>query len=145
MSAAARHTSQTVATARRMAEAGWTAWAIRQHLAAQGIDVAHNTIRAWIDEDFRQRRRLAERRRSRLRNPTATGGRLTAGPRRSPEFRLTRIQSLAAVGVNASAIARVMNFDFTDAQITRNHVVAALTTGTPPRPYLDLDRKDLVA
>jgi hypothetical protein len=132
-----RHSSATVAEAQRLHAAGWSVYGIAKLLRRRGTSVDETTIAEWVDPALAERRRREQALRYRIRNARKTGGRLGAGPPRSPEFRLERIRSLDKAGVSAEAIAKVMTFDFPNEPITGHMVRHALRAGEPPRVYRD--------
>ena len=134
--------SEHVEYARRLHSGGWSPRRIADLLARQhDVRVDAGTVTEWVDPVAAERRRSRQRQRMREQNARRTGGRLGAGPQRSPEFRLARMKSLAAVGVSPENIARVMNFDFPDVPVTRHVVIRALATNQPPPAYRRAERQ----
>lgn len=136
-----RHNSRTVAQARRLADAGHRLHEIVGFLGNEGITVNARVVKTWIDDEFAEHRRTQARRRMRLANAAKTKGRLGAGPKRSPEFRLERMRSLHDLGASLSSIAIMMSFDFPDEPVSRSQVTSALFDGRMPRPYARLERE----
>lgn len=132
-----RHTSETVAAARRLHSGGWSIYGIAKLMRRQGTSVDETTIAEWVDPQLAERRRLLQARRYRINSARKTQGRLGAGPSRSPEFRLERMRNLRELGVSFNAIAKVMTFDFPGEPITEDQARHALRNNEPPRPYLD--------
>lgn len=129
------HTAQDIEQARTLYDGGWSPKQISGLFRRRGLRVHEDTIAEWVDPALAERRRERQRQRMRELNARRTGGRLGAGPPRSAEFRRARIESLAAMGVPARSIAKVMSFDFPDTPVSEWHVRQALKTGQPPRPY----------
>lgn len=51
-----RHDLETIDTARRMRDAGWTPHEIQQYLTRGGTPVAFATVKAWVDPAYRSMR-----------------------------------------------------------------------------------------
>jgi hypothetical protein len=135
--AAPRHSTQTVAEARRLHAAGWTVYSIAKLMRRRGSRVSDTTIAGWVNPELADRRRREEAQRARVISARRCRGRLGAGPPRSPEFRFERMRSLRAMGVAYSAIAAVMTFDFPGEPITADQARHALKSGEIPAVYRD--------
>lgn len=118
----ATHRTDVVLEAQALAAGGWGPYVIAKIFKKRGTPVSGKTIQDWIDPRIAERRRDAQRKRMRRINAARTRGRLGAGPPRSPEFRLARMQSLRDLGMSYNAIAIVMNFDFLDEMLTGDRV-----------------------
>lgn len=137
MTPSSPHSSATIAEAQRLAAGGWSIYAIAKLFRRRGIPINETTIAEWVDPARAERRRAEQAQRYRTLNARRTGGRLGAGPPRSPEFRLERMKSLKAAGVPAPSIAKVMNFDFPGERISADAVLRALRDDEPPAIYRD--------
>ncbi len=130
-----RFSAALVAEANRLHDGGWSAYAIAALFRRRGTHVDERTVKAWVDPDTAARRREQTRQRMRRINAERTGGRLGAGPPRSPDFRFARIVSLRALGLSRAAVAKVMTFDFPDTPVTEAEVRYALEVGRPPAAF----------
>lgn len=101
---AVRHTSGTVALAKTMYGNGdaWTPTEIARYLAEQGTPASVVTIRRWVDPNFAERRRIAQRAAARARR---------GAPVVSQTPMLDRMRELRAGGVFFSQIAVVLRID----------------------------------
>lgn len=129
----ALHTSQAVVAARRLAAGGWGPTRIAQLLEQEGHPPVHpRTVARWLDParvDARRVQQRHDRRRDRLK---VSGGRLRVA-NTSSEFRIARLQGLAAAGVSCNAIAKVMRFDGLEPELTESQVRQTLATGRYPK------------
>ena len=139
------HSTAIVQEALRLHEGGWSARGIARILRQRGIVVSDSTIGTWVDPSILERRRAKARTRARREWAARCGGRLASGPRRSPEFRLARMQSLQQLGLSIQAIATVMTFDFPDQPLTVWQVRRALERGTFDRTRAAQPRLKAVA
>lgn len=91
---------------------------------------------AWINPYTAERRRAENRQRMRRVKAKRSGGRLGAGPPRSPEFKLERMRSLKVRGMSYGGIAIAMSFDFPETPINADQVRYALQRDEVPAVYL---------
>jgi hypothetical protein len=87
---------------------------------------------AWINPYTAERRRAENRQRMRRLKAKRSGGRLGAGPPRSPEFKLERMRSLKARGMSYGGIAIAMSFDFPETPINARSSALRAQAGRGP-------------
>lgn len=121
-----RHTTATVAEARRMFDGGWTIYEIARILSGRRAKIDPTTVGHWVDPDYSQRRLREQRERMNRLTAQRTGGRISAKPPRSAHFRFERMKSLRALGLSHRAISTVMTFDFPDTPLSEDQVRYAL-------------------
>jgi hypothetical protein len=121
---AVRHTSGTVALAKTMYGDGdaWTPTQIARYLAEQGTPASVVTIRRWVDPDYAERRRIAQRAEARARR---------GAPVVSDTPMLDRMRQLRAGGVFFSQIALVLRIDH-GLKLTEGQVRYYLRKGREP-------------
>lgn len=102
---------------------GWTVSRIIAALAKRGHHPAHNTVLAWVDEDYAEARRRATRIAMRRKNGGGPG-RLTRRRQHPADMRLQRMRDLRSVGLSYRAIAALLSFDFEDVEISAEQVRA---------------------
>lgn len=106
------HSSALIAEARQMHDAGWSCYRIAKIFRRRGVSISDTTVATWVDPVRAEYRRRLHRQSKARANAAKSGGRLGAGPPRSPQFRAERMRSLRALGMSHSAISKVMTFDF---------------------------------
>lgn len=95
------HRTALVTRAKELYAAGWRCGEIRQVLAREmGACPAEATIRRWVDPEYAEAQRESQR----------TGA--SAARKWGWKNRLARIHTLAEIGLEHGAIAKVVNHDF---------------------------------
>lgn len=86
---------------------------IRASLAQRGYAPSRDTIRYWVDEDYREEK-LHRQRKYRPHGPAR---------KKTWRLRLERMQELREkVGLSFTSIAALMSHDFEDLELTEHHV-----------------------
>jgi hypothetical protein len=100
-----RHPANRREFARRLAADGRSIDSIRRALAVHGPTPSWATVKAWVDPDYAEARRIATRRRM-CRTPSRR-------PRRAWEIKLDRMRMLreATLGYRSIAVLMVLDFD----------------------------------
>ena len=112
-----RHPANRREFARRLYADGRSVDSIRRALALHGPKPSWATVRAWVDPDYAEARRLANRRRM-CRVPSRR-------PRRAWEIKLERMQTLREATIGYRSIAVLMALDF-DTHLSEEQVRSIL-------------------
>jgi hypothetical protein len=143
-----RYDSATIAEARKLADASWSAYKIAQIFNRRGIPVSEGTVRCWIDPKYAERRSLGNRQRMREVLAKAKAERAQGGPwfhaNASAEYRMQRLVALATVGLTVPKLVEVLRLDFGDV-LSEHEVRRAVETGRPPRRWRPTEGHDRTA
>lgn len=122
---------QAIATARRMHAGEWNVDQIRRYLNDRGVTANWRTVKAWIDPEYHERVRAAERKRMRERYRRINGVRHGALRVITDVEKMARLTQLRAAGLSQSGTAIVLSLDFDD-EITEHQVRHAERSGLYP-------------